>query len=69
MLDRLRMTPVLRGARGQAPADLDALSAVIARFSRLAADLPALAEIEVNPLRVRADGLTAVDARGTLQEA
>jgi acetyltransferase len=65
MLEALRMAPVLRGVRGQAPVDLDALALAVSRFSRLAADHEALAEIEVNPLMAGPSGTIALDVRAT----
>jgi acetyltransferase len=67
MLDELRMAPVLRGVRGQAPVDRAALAETIVRFARLASDWPELTEIEVNPLIATPAGVTAVDARASLQ--
>jgi acetyltransferase len=66
MLDELRMAPVLRGVRGEAPVDRDAVADAIARLSRLAVDAPELAEIELNPLMATAAGAVAVDARARL---
>jgi acetyltransferase len=55
----------LRGFRHLPPADRDAVTDVLFRIAHLAADLPRLAEIEVNPLRVLPDGegAIAVDVR------
>jgi acetyl-CoA synthetase (ADP-forming) len=69
MLQRLRLWPVLAGARGRSPLDVDRVADVICRVSWLAADLgDRLIDLEVNPLLVRnaGQGATAVDARGTL---
>jgi len=63
MLDELRMAPVLRGARGRPPADAPALAETVSRFSRLAAEVPELAELEVNPLIADSRRVVAVDAR------
>lgn len=63
MLGELKAQPVLRGFRGAPPVDLDALAAVIARVSELAADQHELiAELDVNPLICAADRIVAVDA-------
>ena len=63
LLGRLRGRAVLEGVRGSAPADLDALAAVIARIGDLALALGAdLAALEVNPLRVDGDVIEALDA-------
>lgn len=68
MLDELRMAPVLRGVRGQPPADRQALAEVVASFSQLMVDLPELGEIEINPLIAGPSGAVAVDARARLGE-
>jgi acetyl coenzyme A synthetase (ADP forming)-like protein len=64
MLDELRMAPLLRGVRGEAPVDREALVQVICAFSRLVVDVPELLEIELNPLVAGPSGAIAVDARG-----
>ena len=66
MLDELRMAPILRGVRGEAPVDRQALAEAIARFARLAVDFPEIAEIEINPLVAGPAGVVAVDARAAL---
>jgi acetyltransferase len=66
MLDELRLAPLLHGVRGEPPVDLPALTATIARFSRLVADAGDLDELEINPLIGSASGVVAVDARATL---
>ncbi|MBU1660384.1 MAG: acetate--CoA ligase family protein [Chloroflexi bacterium] len=45
------------------PADRDAVLDVLIQLAQLSADFPALAEIEINPLRVLPDGQVAVDVR------
>ncbi len=64
MLDELRMAPVLRGVRGEAPVNRDALIQTICSFSRLAVDVPELVELEINPLVAGPAAVVAVDARG-----
>jgi acyl-CoA synthetase (NDP forming) len=63
MIDSLKGAALLKGARGAVPCDLDALSAQISRFSRIAAawrnDLDSM---EINPLRARPEGCAALDA-------
>ncbi|HKZ05564.1 MAG TPA: acetate--CoA ligase family protein [Methylomirabilota bacterium] len=66
MLGELRMAPVLAGIRGEAPVDRAALARAVAALSRLGADVPELAEIEINPLMASPDGVVAVDARARL---
>jgi acyl-CoA synthetase (NDP forming) len=62
MLGELRGLPLLRGARGTRPADLDALAAVIARLGAAALSLGrSLRAMEVNPLLVNGDQIEALD--------
>ncbi|MFI2184431.1 GNAT family N-acetyltransferase [Streptomyces sioyaensis] len=58
-----RCAPLLFGYRGGAPADVGGLEDLLARLSRMADDLPELAEAECNPVIARPDGVTVVDAR------
>lgn len=59
---------ILQGARGQAPADTEALIACLLRVSRLLTDFPEIAELDINPLRVwaRGQGVMALDARAVI---
>jgi acetate---CoA ligase (ADP-forming) len=61
MLTELRGLPLLTGGRGTAPADLDALAKVISDIGELAASVPGLRALEVNPLWVRGDQIEALD--------
>ena len=63
LLLSLQGAPVLLGARGRAPVDLDALAEVVARVSRLAAAHPELVELELNPVLAGPAGVLALDAR------
>ena len=67
MVERLRIAPILHGARGQAPADVEALAAVVSRLSAAAtAWRDTIAEIDLNPVVVlgRGSGVRLVDAAG-----
>ncbi len=60
---RLRLAPVLAGARGQPAADLDAIAGAIEGLSRLAGDLgDAIDALDINPLICAPAGALAVDA-------
>jgi hypothetical protein len=61
MIGELKALPVLRGARGRKPADLDALAAALARLSLFAASQgDALLSVDLNPFVVRPEGQGAV---------
>jgi acyl-CoA synthetase (NDP forming) len=59
----LRASPLLFGYRGAPPVAVTALEDVLQRVARLAAEIPSLAELDINPLIVSATGVVAVDAR------
>jgi len=63
LLSSQRGAPLLDGARGRTPVDLDALADLVARVSAVAAAHPELAELEVNPVLATPDGAIALDAR------
>ncbi|WP_128381352.1 bifunctional GNAT family N-acetyltransferase/acetate--CoA ligase family protein [Streptomyces cavernae] len=58
-----RCAPLLFGAHGGRPVDLEKLEQVLLRLSRLAADLPQLAEADFNPVLAAPGGITVLDAR------
>lgn len=65
MVMRLKAADILRGARGRPPADIDAVARAVAALSRfMAENADRFAEIDINPLIVRAagKGVVAVDA-------
>ena len=65
MIDELKAAPLLNGYRGAKPADTGALAALMAKLSALAAaNTHCIAEFEINPVLVHADGegVTIVDA-------
>ncbi|MEV5976665.1 GNAT family N-acetyltransferase [Streptomyces sp. NPDC052114] len=58
-----RCAPLLFGHGGDGPVDLAGLEQLLHRLSRLACDLPQLAEADLNPVLARPDGVTALDVR------
>jgi acetyltransferase len=62
MISEIRSVGLLRGARGRAPADIEAIADVLVRVSRLAVDFPEILELDVNPLIVRERGQGAIAA-------
>jgi acyl-CoA synthetase (NDP forming) len=62
VLAGLRLAAVLAGARGQRPADLDAIADAITALSRLAVDLGDLVDaLDINPLICGPSGAVAAD--------
>lgn len=63
MIGRTRVSRLLAGYRDRPPADLDALAQVLVALGRLAADLPEVAELDLNPVLCDAGGALVLDAR------
>jgi len=69
VLARLRLAAVLAGARGQQPADLDAIADAIAGLSELAADLGDLLDaLDINPLICGPSGAVAADVLAVIRQ-
>ena len=69
LIHSIRSAPLLLGHRGSPAADLAALQETLLRISRLADDLPEIAELDLNPVIARQDGVFAVDTRIRLTPA
>ena len=54
---------LVRGFRGAPPSDIVALTDLVHRLSRLGLEIPAVAELDLNPVLGLPDGCVAVDAR------
>ncbi|MFF7701165.1 bifunctional acetate--CoA ligase family protein/GNAT family N-acetyltransferase [Streptomyces lydicus] len=63
LLTAPRCAPLLFGYRGSPPVDVRGLEDLLARLSRMADDLPELADAECNPVIAGPDGITVVDSR------
>jgi acetyl coenzyme A synthetase (ADP forming)-like protein len=63
MLDEVRGTALLRGYRGAAPADQNALKELLLRVSALVEACPEVREMDLNPVKVLARGIRVLDAR------
>jgi acyl-CoA synthetase (NDP forming) len=59
---------LVNGFRGALPADGEALVDLLHRLSRLAEELPEVAELDLNPVIASATGCVAVDARIRVRE-
>ena len=63
LISRTRVAKLLAGYRDHPPARLDAICDVLIALSQMLADLPELAELDINPLLADAHGVIALDAR------
>jgi acyl-CoA synthetase (NDP forming)/GNAT superfamily N-acetyltransferase len=63
MIREIRAAPLLYGHRGSAPVDLDSLAGLLLRVSKLADDIPEIAELDLNPVLAQAEAACPVDAR------
>ncbi len=56
MIESIRAYKVLRGVRGIPPSDVDAIKDCILRLSQMVSDHPEIAELDINPMIVYAEG-------------
>lgn len=65
----IRTYPLLKGVRGEAPADIGAAEEIILRVSQLVTDFPEIVEMDINPLVIhnQGEGAIVLDARIILQ--
>ncbi|WP_088344905.1 MULTISPECIES: bifunctional acetate--CoA ligase family protein/GNAT family N-acetyltransferase [Rhodomicrobium] len=63
LIGETRVSKLLKGYRDRPAADLDAVAMVLVRISQLITDLPAVAELDINPLLADERGVVALDAR------
>ncbi|NLF01294.1 MAG: acetate--CoA ligase family protein, partial [Anaerolineales bacterium] len=66
MVAEVRSVGLLRGARGQAASDIDAVVEALLALSELMLACPEVSEIDVNPLVVFERGAVAVDSRAVI---
>jgi acetyltransferase len=66
MIDEVVSSPLLYGARGRKPANVDELVEVVQRVSQLVTDFPAITELDLNPVVAMPDGAVAIDLQLTL---
>lgn len=63
MINEIKTSALLKGARGEKPVDLDAVIDSIESISSLVTDFPVIRELDINPLKVMNKGAFALDAR------
>jgi acetate---CoA ligase (ADP-forming) len=68
MIRETKTFPLLRGVRGEAEADIEAIEESLLILSQMAEDFPQILEADINPLLVkkRGEGVVAIDARFTV---
>src|SRR5437762_8949883 len=69
MLDGVAAAEILKGVRGAQPVSREALATLIENVSRLVADFPEIAELDLNPVFASAQGAIAADVRIVLDFA
>ncbi len=71
LIASVKASRLLHGYRGSPAADIPALRDLLLRVSRLIEDVPEVAELDINPVVVRAagEGALALDARLRLRRA
>ena len=63
MLDGIAAAEILRGVRGAAPVDREALARIIVAVAQLVTDFPEIHELDLNPVFATPDSATAADVR------
>jgi acetyltransferase len=63
LIQRTRVARLLQGWRDTPGARIEAIQAVLIAVSQMLADIPELAELDINPLLANEDGVVALDAR------
>lgn len=65
MIGEIRAHSLLRGVRGEPPADIEAIVDTLLRMSQLVTDFPEIAEMDINPLIVfeQGKGALGIDMR------
>jgi acetyltransferase len=63
LMSQTRVYRLLRGYRDRAAVDLEAIELALMKLAQLAADVPEIVELDVNPLLANEHGVLALDAR------
>jgi len=63
LIERTRVSRLLRGYRDVPAAKPDAVAMVLVKLAQMAADIPEIRELDINPLLADENGVLAVDAR------
>lgn len=63
LVSRTRIHRLLKGFRNTAAVDLDAIAMTLIRVAQLVIDIPAIRQLDINPLLADESGVIALDAR------
>jgi acetyltransferase len=63
LVERTRVSKLLRGYRDVPAVQQDAVEMVLVKIAQMAADIPEIRELDINPLLADENGVMAVDAR------
>ena len=69
LIERTKVSRLLKGYRNLPPADLTLLEEILVRLSQLLIDFPEIVELDINPLLSHAQGALALDARVVVERA
>ncbi len=67
MITEVKAYPILKGYRGQPPADTEAIGKILLATSRLVMEHQEIKELDFNPIMVYEKGAKTVDARIILE--
>jgi acyl-CoA synthetase (NDP forming) len=67
MISEVKAYPILKGYRGQPPADIDTIAKILLGISKLVMDHQEIKELDLNPVMVYEKGAKTVDARIILE--
>ena len=62
-MEDTKVMGLLKGFRGEAPGDIDAVKSAIIRVARLTLDFPEISELDINPIFVYEKGSSALDIK------
>ena len=63
LVERTKVSRLLRGYRDVPPVKADAVETVLVKIAQMAADIPEIRELDINPLLADENGVLGVDAR------
>ncbi len=63
LISQTRIYRLLKGYRSTAAVDLDAIAMALIRVAQLMIDIPAISQLDINPLLANESGVIALDAR------